>query len=139
MRRFAPGVASRVGEDVHGVVDLRGARLERRVDLVGEVVGGDVLALSDEQARAQPVDVLRLLQLGDAGGEHQLEEVDELVGMRADHIVRLAAQRDEARVLVGALVAEHVPGHGWGWGAPEREGSRRRRSRERRARTQSRA
>jgi hypothetical protein len=44
--------------------------------------------VADEHALAQPVDILGPLKLGNARREHELEEVDELVRVRTDDVVR---------------------------------------------------
>ena len=97
-----------MGQNVHGVVELGGARMERDGDPVGKVGGGALLRVADEHALAQPVDILGPLKLGNARREHELEEVDELVRVRTDDVVRPAAQVTEARVVVRALLSKHI-------------------------------
>ena len=62
---------SAVRDDVHRIVELRGAGGERNVYLLGKVIGGLGLAHLKLEAPAQPVDILGIPQLGDAGGEHE--------------------------------------------------------------------
>ena len=50
-------------EDVHGIIELGRTRRERDVDLLRKVFGRVGLICADEDALAQPVDVLSLLRV----------------------------------------------------------------------------
>ena len=59
-------------QNVHGVVELGGARMERDRDPVGKVGGGALLRVADEHALAQPADILDPLEFGNARREREL-------------------------------------------------------------------
>mmetsp|Transcript_33536 Transcript_33536/g.75901 ORF Transcript_33536/g.75901 Transcript_33536/m.75901 type:complete len:259 (-) Transcript_33536:597-1373(-) len=99
------------------IVKLRRAGGERGVYELGEVLSRELILVLlvfrlmlpvDHETVAQPVDVLRLLQFWDAGGQHKREERDQQLAVLPHDVVCLAGDPDKLLKLFGSLVPQHV-------------------------------